>query len=326
MRATLLALLAAAPSAWAALQPAWRTVTLPSGPLSLMTYGAPLGSGARTLLLLHGFPEGSYTWWPVLSTGLLDAYSVVAPDMPGFNGSFTPSEDSASFLVPRIASVVEDLIAYLGGRVDVAAHDWGGGIAWWLASAQLPSITTLTVLNMAHPLGWQLGVRSVEAQQRASAYVLTFIHPGFSAILTANHCSVLRSWFAGAPWFTPAMEAALLRSWETGGEPGSVNAGLGWYRSNIQPHCPLNCTSWDCFKQGINGTFDAMPNNGTVKMPVRVLWGMLDTAFANSFQLLFMRSKVADLEITEFPNASHWIAQEIPLEVASEIAAFLKKH
>ena len=50
-------LLAAATSAWAALQPAWRTVALPSGPLSLMTYGAPVNSGARTLLLLHGFPE-----------------------------------------------------------------------------------------------------------------------------------------------------------------------------------------------------------------------------------------------------------------------------
>jgi pimeloyl-ACP methyl ester carboxylesterase len=294
-----------------------------------MTYGQPLGSGARTLLFLHGFPEGSYTWFPVLATTVLDEYTIVAPDMPGYNKSFSPAALDPTYLVPHIANVMTDLIAFLGGSVDLVAHDWGGGIAWWLASAQLPSIKTLTVLNMAHPLGWQYGVRFVEGQQRASAYVLTFIQPGFSASLTANNCSELLSWFKGSSWFTPSMEAALLRSWETGGEPGSVHAGLGWYRANIKPHCPLNCTTWDCFKQGLSGSFDAMPNNGTVTIPVRVLWGMQDTAFDNDFQLGFMPSKVApptNLEISKYPKASHWIAQEMPLVVAMEIGAFLKKH
>jgi len=290
--------------------------------MSVMYSGFPRG-GARTLLFLHGFPEGSYTWWPVFSTGILDKYTLCAPDLRGYNKTFTySSSGDPSLLVPQIALDVLELIKILGGEVDLVAHDWGGGIGWWLAAMQLPAIKTLTILNMAHPMGWEYGVRFVEGQQKASAYVLTFIQPGFSSYLTENNCSELKSWFSGEAWFTPSMEASLVSAWKI---PGAVNAGLGWYRANIHPSCPLNCTTWQCFQAGISGTFDSMPNNGTVKIPTRVLWGMLDTAFDNDFQLAYMESKVQPhlLNITRYFSASHWIAQQIPGVVASAIAGFL---
>ena len=310
--------------------PVWKTVSLASGPLQIMVAGQPLSPTSRVLLFLHGFPEGSYTWYPIMATGLLDEYTLIAPDMPGYNASFSAAARDGDYAVPRIATVIEDLILFLGvPQVDLLAHDWGGGIAWWLAAAQLKSIRTLTILNMAHPLGWIFGVRSLESQQRASAYVLSFIQPEFSAYLTADSCSQLRSWFAADAWFTPVMEAALLRSWQYGGEPGSVHAGLGWYRANIHPRCPLNCTAWDCLKQGVDSVFDEIPHNGTVTVPVRVLWGMQDSAFDNEFQLAFMTSKVmpaSNLQITRYENASHWIGQEIPDTVAVQIREFVEAH
>lgn len=309
--------------------PYWQSVYLPStgANLSCMFAGQPPNSkGVPTLLFLHGFPEGSYTWWPVMSTGLLDSYTLIAPDMPGYNASFAQGSSDSAYLVPAIASVITELItAHLGGQVDLVAHDWGGGVGWWLAAVGQAHIRTLTILNMAHPMGWQEGVRSVEGQQRASAYVLSFIQPGFSSYLTADSSSVLQSWFAGEAWFSGQLKTALVNTWNL---PHTVDAGLGWYRSNIHPYCPLNCTVWKCFQQGVSGTFDSMPNNGTVNIPVRVLWGAKDTAFDTPFQLAYMATKVfpsTHLNITQYPTASHWIAQEIPGTVAQEIHTFISQ-
>jgi pimeloyl-ACP methyl ester carboxylesterase len=310
-----------------ALSPSYHNVTLPTGvTLSVLLAGQPpFTPGAPTILLLHGFPEGSASWLPVLTAGPLDGCTLIAPDQRGYNASFSAaSTPDASLLVPQLAADALALIAHFGGRAHLVAHDWGGSIAWWLASQQLPAILSLTILNMPHPQGWLQAVRTDPAQQRASAYVLTFIQPGLAGYLTANDSSVLASWFAGEPWFTGAARAALLDSW---GVPGSVNAALGWYRANIRPHCPLTCTTWQCFQQGVSGEFDAMPNRGELAagLRVRVLWGMRDSAFDNQWQLDYMAGRLApgQINLTTYPDATHWIAQEMPGEVAQQVAGFV---
>ena len=309
--------------------PTWRNFSLDTGvTLSVMLAGQPAGTpGAATILFLHGFPEGSYSWWPTLAAGQLDAYTLAAPDQRGYNASFSAaSAADASLLVPQLAADALALIAALGGSAHVVAHDWGGGVAWWLAAQQLPAVLSLTILNMPHPQGWLQAVRTVPAQQQASAYVLSFIQPGFGEYLTANDSAVLRSWFARDAWYPGAAEAALAASWRV---PGSVSASLGWYRSNIRPRCPPSCTTWQCFAQGVQGEFDAMPHNGSVSpaLRVRVLWGMADTAFDNEWQLAYLASRVApsQLQVTRYPAASHWLAQELPEEVARQVAAFVRE-
>jgi pimeloyl-ACP methyl ester carboxylesterase len=329
MRSTCALLLLALLSRGAAAQPTWRNVSLPTGvTLSVMLAGQPLGApGAEVLLFLHGFPEGSFSWWPCWATGLLDAYTLVAPDQRGYNASFSPaSAGDASLLVPQLAADALALIEALGGSggsAHVVAHDWGGGVAWWMAALQLPAVKSLTILNMPHPQGWLEAVRTLPAQQQASAYVLSFIEPGFGDLLTANNCSALKSLFAKDAWFPGAAEAALAASWRV---PGSVSAALGWYRKNIRPRCPRTCITWQCFEQGVAGEFDAMPHNGSVSsgLPVRVLWGMGDTAFDNEWQLAYLASRVPQAVVTRYPAATHWIAQEMPEEVARQVAAFVR--
>ena len=305
--------------------PTWRTETLATGAaLSVMYAGAPPGS-APVILFLHGFPEGSYSWWPLLAAGHLDAYTLVAPDQRGYNASFAAdTAGDASLLVSQLAADALALIDLLGGAAHVVAHDWGGGVAWWLACQQLPAMLSLTILNMPHPMGWWEGIQRVPAQQQASAYVLSFIRAGFSDYLTADDSAVLRSWFKNDQWFAGAAEAALAASWRV---RGSVNASLGWYRENVRVRAPPNCTEWQCFDQGVSGPFGAMPNNGSLApaLRVRVLWGMADTAFDNEWQLAYMAAKVpaAQLAVTRYPAASHWIAQELPEEMARQVAAFV---
>jgi pimeloyl-ACP methyl ester carboxylesterase len=301
----------------------WRNVTLSTGStLSILFAGAVIGEGEeRIVLFLHGFPEGAYMWFPVMSSGVFpESFALVAPDQRGYNRSVAAGgETDASLSLPLLAGDVLALIDVLGGKVDLVAHDFGGGVAWWVAAAAPEKLSSLSIVNMAHPLGWILGVRSVPAQQQASSYVLSFIGPDFSSYLTNDDCAELQSWFELEP-FWPGLKDSLLSSWHV---PASIDRGLGWYRENIHPVAPLNCTDWTCWQQGVSGAFDRMPANGTVLIPTLVLWGMKDSAFATQFQLDFMSTKVANLSIIEFPDNSHWLAQEAPLEVAMDIVKFI---
>ena len=70
---------------------------------------------------------------------------------------------------------------------------------------------------------------------------------------------------------------------------------------------------------------DAMSNDGVLppSLPVRVLWGMLDTAFDNEGQLAFMATKVmGSLNVTKYAANGHWLAQEEPVSVALQLRDF----
>lgn len=109
-------------------------------------------------------------------------------------------------------------------------------------------------------------MRSDPTQQAASAYVLDFVNPAYTRVLTADNCALLRESFASDAWFHQNDNvAAYSASWAV---PGCVDAGLDWlvqaivksfliprpgycrYRANIRPHCPLSCTVVSCWKQG----------------------------------------------------------------------------
>jgi len=85
------------------------------------------GSGPAALLLLHGFPTGSWDWhriWP----GLAQRFRVLAPDFLGLGFSAKPSAHHYS--VMEQADIVEDLLRQLGiFEVHVLAHDYGDTVA-----------------------------------------------------------------------------------------------------------------------------------------------------------------------------------------------------
>lgn len=288
--------------------------------LSCLVAGARTGS-AGTVLFLHGFPEGSWAWSGVIGTGVLDAYTLVAPDQRGYNHSSQPG----SYAITSTAADAEALARHFAdssGRVHLVAHDWGGAVAWWLAAARPELLHSLTILNMAHPLGWIAEVRDNPIQQAASAYVLYFVNPASTEGMTANDDAGLKGAFEGEAWFDEAQEAAYVASWQV---PGSVDAALNWYRDNVRPQCPLNCTQPACFNEGVQCTFDAMPRAGVIPGRTLVLWGMQDTAFDNAGQLAYIATKVTGrLNVTRFPNNTHWLGQEAPEAVARAVLAWVQ--
>ena len=302
----------------------YRNVTLPDVTLSVLFAGSS-SQNADIILFLHGFPEGSWSWHGVLDTKLLDSYQLIVPDQRGYNRS-TQVSSAGAYAIDALAG---DMIALLDnvkttGNIHLVAHDWGGVVAWWLAASYPQRFSSLTILNDAHPLGWISEIRTNPIQQADSEYVLFFVNPASTFIMIADNFAALKNIFSHEPFWTPGEEAAYVDSWAI---PGSVDSALNWYRDNVFPNCPLNCTVASCWAQGAASTFDAMPGNGTITTDTLVLWGMKDSAFDNEGQLKYIEGKVTGtLNITRFQDNSHWIAQESPFEVAQAIALFISQH
>ena len=95
--------------------------------------------GRPCVLLLHGFPELSFSWRKVMPQLAAAGYHVIAPDQRGY-GRTTGWDDNydgdlASF---RLLNLVRDalgLVSAFGYRsVDaVVGHDFGSGVAAWCA-------------------------------------------------------------------------------------------------------------------------------------------------------------------------------------------------
>jgi pimeloyl-ACP methyl ester carboxylesterase len=109
--------------------------------------------GRPCVLLLHGFPELSFSWRKVMPALAAAGYHVIAPDQRGYGrttgGDADYDGDLASF---RLLNLVRDalgLVAAFGYRaVDLVGHDFGSHVAAWCALVR-PDVFRSVVLMSA---------------------------------------------------------------------------------------------------------------------------------------------------------------------------------
>ena len=130
------------------------------------------------VLLLHGFPEFWWTWRHQLTTLPAAGYWAVAPDLRGFGGSDKPPR---GYDLITAAADAAGLIRSLGeANAVVVGHDWGGLVAWTLASYFPKAVRRLAIVSMAHPLQMRAAVLgSPFGLSERSGYPLTFQVPMF---------------------------------------------------------------------------------------------------------------------------------------------------
>jgi pimeloyl-ACP methyl ester carboxylesterase len=97
------------------------------------------------VILLHGFPEYWGAWQKQIGR-LADAgFHVVAPDQRGYHLSGKPMA-IADYDLDHLAADVVGLAAYLGHRrFSLVGHDWGGSVAWWVASREASVLRRMVV-------------------------------------------------------------------------------------------------------------------------------------------------------------------------------------
>lgn len=93
---------------------------------------ARVGGSGPPVLLLHGYPQ-THLMWHGVAGPLAQRYTVVAPDLPGYGGSFRPVP-AADHVPHSKRALADDLVQAMAGlgheRFAVAGHDRGGRVAY----------------------------------------------------------------------------------------------------------------------------------------------------------------------------------------------------
>lgn len=97
------------------------------------------------VLLLHGFPSSSHMFREVMPV-LADVAHVIAPDLPGFGLSSSPTVDKYDYTFENLSWTIENLLGRLGvERFFVYLHDFGAPVGYHLATRAPDRICGLIV-------------------------------------------------------------------------------------------------------------------------------------------------------------------------------------
>jgi epoxide hydrolase 4 len=268
-------------------------------------------SGAGPLVLfLHGFPQCWYEWRHQLAEFGRD-HLTVAPDLRGYNTS-PKFEDLAAYRAEAIVGDVIGLADRLGHeRFVVVAHDWGGIIAWVLASHHGDRVDRLVIVDVPHPAIFDRALRTDPVVQEALSFYALYRSPRAEEVLSRNDFAVMCSWFGDV--LTEADLAVYKEAWR---QPGALTGMLNWYRAaDLGPPDP------ERGRPEGNGTCGLDVESLTVSVPTLVIWGEKSLLPMSLFEGL--EAYVPDLSVATLPGGSHWLPEERPDEVNGSIRQFL---
>ena len=259
------------------------------------------------LILLHGFPEFWYSWRYQIPA-LAKHFTVVAPDMRGYNESDKPS-GVAHYHIDRLTGDVQGLIrAFHEERAVIVGHDWGGGVAWSFA-ANYPHLTErLVVLNCPHPGAFQKALQENRQQLRRSWYIFYFQLPWLPELgLRLFRRRFIAQAFRGMAVRKEAFPDEELHKYaEALGAPGSARAAINYYRA--------------AFRHRLRHGAIHLPE---ISRPTLLIWGEEDTALGKELTYDMDEYFSDRFEIKYIPKCSHWVQQEQPELVNRYLLEFL---
>jgi pimeloyl-ACP methyl ester carboxylesterase len=210
--------------------------------------------GGEGVILLHGFPETSIMWKPLLDKLSAAGYRAIAYDQRGYSPGARPFAQN-DYTKGKIATDVLAVADAAGfDRFHVIGHDFGGAIAWTVADRYPQRVLSLTSLSMPHPTALAEALADPDSQLRRSSYVLFYRLPVLpELVLGFNKASFLEylKWQDHPPEQIEEYERVF-------GEPGALHAALNWYRA---------------FE------FRSLDPVGKVRPPTLFIWGREDGAF-----------------------------------------------
>jgi pimeloyl-ACP methyl ester carboxylesterase len=254
------------------------------------------------VVLLHGFPETSHAWRKQVPA-LAKRFRVVAPDLRGFGASDKP-KGIASYRTSVVANDIVALIhAFDAERAHVVGHDWGGGVAWTLASLHPEAVDRLVVLNSPHPAVMQRALRSNWTQIRKSWYIFAFQLPWLPEwSFRRDGAKALKDSLRRTARQPDTFSDADLDEYAAAfSAPGAATAAINYYRAAARS--PLA--------------------RGKIKAPTLLIWAEND--FALGMELTRGMDGLFDNppRIEYVADTGHWVMEERPDVVNRLLLEFL---
>jgi haloacetate dehalogenase len=277
------------------------------------TIHARVGGSGPPLLLLHGYPE-THLMWHAAAPVLAERFTVVAADLAGYGDSLrpVPAADHAPHSKRSLGLDQLQAMASLGHeRFAVAGHDRGGRVGYRMALDYPDRITALAVLDIV-PTG--------EVWARADdRFALFYWHWGF----LAQPAPLPERLISGAPG---AYFEHHLRLMGLGGGDGRYpEAVLAAYRAQLEDPGTVEAICED-YRAGatIDRGLDETDRGRQIECPVLVLWGTrgaLEPFYGDV--LAVWRAWASDVR-GHGVDASHFLVEDCPEEVARELITFFE--
>ena len=265
------------------------------------------GSG-DPVVMVHGNPSWSFYYRNLVLT-LRERYRCIVPDHIGCGFSDKPGDERYDYTLSRRVDDLERLIDHLGltQKITLVLHDWGGMIGMAYASRHPERIGRLVLLNTAafhlpkekkFPVGLKicrdtalgtLLVRGFNAFSVGASIVGCKKNP-MSEELKSAYRSPYNSWANRIATLRFVQDIPLV--------PGDRNYDLV---SEVAA--------------GLHRFAD---------LPIAIFWGELDFVFDPTF-LAEWKRRFPKARVKSYPDAGHYILEDMKSEVVPMIAAFLKE-
>jgi pimeloyl-ACP methyl ester carboxylesterase len=258
--------------------------------------------GSPPVLLLHGFPQTSYTWRHELPALAAAGFFAIAPNQRGYSLHARPKriEDYA------VANLVNDALGIaksLGAeRFHLVGHDWGGQLAWIIAARYSERVRSLTVLSRPHPAAFAAAMKSDPNQADRSRHHRAFQDPNTAKLLLEDGAKRLRRTLAEQGVQDADASAYLERL----GTEDAMNAAVNWYRAGA-----------------VGGASSLAVDVPAVSVPTLYLWGDADATVGREAAEGTAKFMNGVYRFDVIPGAGHFLTDQVGERVTNALLAHL---
>lgn len=271
-------------------------------------FGPDEGS-AGNVILLHGFPETSIMWEPLVAALAEADYRVVAFDQRGYSPGARP-EDVSEYVMPQLIGDVMAVAAVAGFETfHLVGHDWGSAVGWATTMALPAKVQSYNALSIPHIAAFGEAIADENSEQRQkSGYMAFFATPWLpERVFAFDGFDILKT-----SLYTDHSETTVAEYLALFAEPGALSGALNWYRAG-----GLRVAS-----DGGDNSDQLDPN---ISLPVQFIWGNQDAAVSADSVALhrpYLKGTYREVEL----EAGHWLMEEQTSVVVERVVDFIRSN
>jgi pimeloyl-ACP methyl ester carboxylesterase len=257
-------------------------------------------NNGEPVILMHGFPESSHMWEPMLVFLASQGYRCLAPDLRGYSAGARP-KDVNSYRINKIALDVIALADSVGfQKIQLVGHDWGAGCGWTIVEQYPERVNSWSALSIPHMKAFD-NAKKEDPEQIGKSWYMSFFQAPFIPEL-AFGLAVNVDGLPAKLW-NYSSEKEIEDYVNIFKEPDAREAIINWYRANKE--LPITY--------------------GDVSIPTILIWGNKDIAVARAgieMTKNYMRGEYNMIEL----DAGHTLMQEAFPRVSKEILNHIQNH
>jgi pimeloyl-ACP methyl ester carboxylesterase len=263
------------------------------------------GQGARTIVLLHGFPQTWWQWHRVIPALVEGGFRVVAPDYRGAGHSWRPP---SGYDKRTMAKDIRQLLRQhlrIQGPVALVGHDIGLMVAYAYAQAYRDEVSRLVVVDA--PLPGTAVFDRLRTDPRVWHFAFHGARDVAEMLVAGRERQYLQAFFNARCFDPSAISEADLEIYVSAyAAPGAMRAGFELYRA---------------FDRDAEDNRAALRRNGKLTVPVLAMGGATSTSGPLVEEM--MREAAEHVAGLRVPGTAHWIAEENPRAFGSAVLDFV---